>query len=103
MTRLNEQLHWMRDTWYTPRRDTRYSTITTNMFSRVYRAYADKTFLTAMDAEDEATGSDEKEKVHKEGFTRTHNRWLNVYTTKETKHHPCVITKIMMIKINLHM
>ena len=50
----------MRDTWYTPHRDARFSTLPENIFSRVNRIYSDRIFLTDAKEENEEQSIESK-------------------------------------------
>ncbi|KAG2218428.1 hypothetical protein INT45_013172 [Circinella minor] len=91
-TNIDNHIHWMRDTWYTPSQNARLSTVPANMFSRIDRIFSEEVVLTESEEDNEVEKEGEKEeefsKVDEYGYRKVSNGWLNIFTKNITEQHP---------------
>lgn len=84
-SKINENLKWARDTWYTPTHHNK-SKVPKNFFSRNNDEEA--IYIMEEDDDDSETEVAKSIDVDEYGFCKLNNGWYNVYTKKTCKNHP---------------
>ena len=91
-TEIDNHIHWMRDTWYTPSQHARLSTVPANLFSRIDRIFSEEVVLTESEEDNKGEKEGEREeefsKVDEYRYRKVSNSSPNIFTKNITKQHP---------------